>query len=217
MNIGDPQSFNRYAYVSGDPVNFIDPSGLIEGPPCEGGRPVFNSNGIGIGWICPVTRTYGPGGGGGGGRPPIVDTGGGRGSLSLPTQVNEDDDTFQKCVERGVLKGLKRFEEDNELLIGQVAVKVGFSTLAALVALVVAEPTPLGELTLAGLLTALVTVSAVVYAVNAVVDYIFEDARLRNALKRGIEDAIEECKVKPGTPSTLPSANEVLEVFTRRK
>ncbi len=28
MNIGDPQSFNRYAYVSGDPVNFIDPSGL---------------------------------------------------------------------------------------------------------------------------------------------------------------------------------------------
>lgn len=28
MNIGDPQSFNRYSYVTNDPVNFVDPSGL---------------------------------------------------------------------------------------------------------------------------------------------------------------------------------------------
>jgi RHS repeat-associated protein len=28
MSIGDPQSFNRYAYVGNDPVNLIDPSGL---------------------------------------------------------------------------------------------------------------------------------------------------------------------------------------------
>ncbi len=28
MQLGDPQSFNRYAYVSGDPINFVDPSGL---------------------------------------------------------------------------------------------------------------------------------------------------------------------------------------------
>jgi hypothetical protein len=27
-NLGDPQSFNRYAYVQNDPVNFVDPSGL---------------------------------------------------------------------------------------------------------------------------------------------------------------------------------------------
>jgi len=28
MSLGDPQSFNRYAYTQNDPVNFVDPSGL---------------------------------------------------------------------------------------------------------------------------------------------------------------------------------------------
>ena len=33
MRVGDPQSFNRYAYVTDDPVNFTDPTGLYrEGP-----------------------------------------------------------------------------------------------------------------------------------------------------------------------------------------
>jgi hypothetical protein len=29
MNLGDPQSFNRYSYVTSDPTNFVDPSGLL--------------------------------------------------------------------------------------------------------------------------------------------------------------------------------------------
>src|SRR5260370_20618500 len=28
-NLGDPQSFNRYAYTQNDPVNFVDPTGLM--------------------------------------------------------------------------------------------------------------------------------------------------------------------------------------------
>jgi RHS repeat-associated protein len=31
MTIGDPQSFNRYNYVNNDPVNLVDPSGLMAG------------------------------------------------------------------------------------------------------------------------------------------------------------------------------------------
>jgi RHS repeat-associated protein len=29
MNLGDPQSFNRYSYVGNEPTNFVDPSGLL--------------------------------------------------------------------------------------------------------------------------------------------------------------------------------------------
>jgi len=33
MSIGGPQSFNRYSYVQNDPVNLIDPSGLLKAAP----------------------------------------------------------------------------------------------------------------------------------------------------------------------------------------
>jgi len=29
MNLGDPQSFNRYSYVQNQPTNFVDPTGLV--------------------------------------------------------------------------------------------------------------------------------------------------------------------------------------------
>jgi RHS repeat-associated protein len=29
-DLTDPQSFNRYSYVQNDPVNFVDPSGLLK-------------------------------------------------------------------------------------------------------------------------------------------------------------------------------------------
>ena len=31
-SLTNPQSFNRYAYVQNDPVNFVDPSGLDDVP-----------------------------------------------------------------------------------------------------------------------------------------------------------------------------------------
>jgi hypothetical protein len=54
----DPQSFNRYAYVQNDPVNFVDPSGLMTNADCTG---EFNATGQ-----CSIT---------GGGARPIDDPG----------------------------------------------------------------------------------------------------------------------------------------------
>ncbi len=39
MVINDAQSFNRYAHVQNDPVNFVDPTGLQDDPPPPGGWP----------------------------------------------------------------------------------------------------------------------------------------------------------------------------------
>jgi RHS repeat-associated protein len=40
MNVGDPQSFNRYSYVSNDPTNLVDPTGLKIGDLIgDGGKP----------------------------------------------------------------------------------------------------------------------------------------------------------------------------------
>ena len=57
-SLADPQSFNRYAYVQNDPVNFVDPSGLDDVPP-EPSGPIDT---IIISTSAPYYR---PGGGGG--------------------------------------------------------------------------------------------------------------------------------------------------------
>jgi len=60
-----PQSWNRYSYVHGDPVNFRDPRGVLEAPPdgfCPAEYPDCGGwDWLGGGW------SWGGGGGGGGG------------------------------------------------------------------------------------------------------------------------------------------------------
>jgi RHS repeat-associated protein len=54
-DLGDPQSFNRYAYVQNDPVNFVDPTGLVD---CAG---EFNQTGactIGDGGPSPINDFF---------------------------------------------------------------------------------------------------------------------------------------------------------------
>jgi RHS repeat-associated protein len=50
MNASDPQSFNRYAYVSNDPVNSVDPSGLAE--------QICDADGKCYPWEAPVATAY---------------------------------------------------------------------------------------------------------------------------------------------------------------
>jgi RHS repeat-associated protein len=41
-DVTDPQSFNRYAYVQNDPVNFVDPSGLDPQDPLHPTTPTID-------------------------------------------------------------------------------------------------------------------------------------------------------------------------------
>lgn len=67
MSIGDPQSFNRYSYVSSQPTNYIDPSGLLRIQQCTrywwtnpDGTRSYSS------WFCVVIYDDGGGSMGGG-------------------------------------------------------------------------------------------------------------------------------------------------------
>jgi hypothetical protein len=97
MNLGNPQSFNRYSYVENEPTNFIDPSGLNYqiwrcetrctrncddefgngcGPwDCETCCELVMSGGGGVGPTTSGTTTGGDPGGGGGGNPPFTSRG----------------------------------------------------------------------------------------------------------------------------------------------
>lgn len=48
----NPQSLNRYSYVENDPVNFIDPMGLLKyiGPVYPPNNPSYVGTEYGFGW-----------------------------------------------------------------------------------------------------------------------------------------------------------------------
>jgi RHS repeat-associated protein len=73
-SIGDPQSFNRYAYTQNDPVNFVDPSGLMQ-TICGY---IENANGDGGHWACVELWDWYRWGG--------LESGGGKGTGPEPPQ-----------------------------------------------------------------------------------------------------------------------------------
>jgi RHS repeat-associated protein len=90
-DLGDPQSFNRYAYVQGDPVNFVDPSGL-DGP----GGVTVTDPATGLPFYIPgfnVGVTIGIGGNGTWG-------GGGNDGFASPLSVNPWADALPKGLWR---------------------------------------------------------------------------------------------------------------------
>lgn len=75
MSLGNPQSFNRYSYVSGQPTNYVDPSGLmLAANPAPGKCVRYHYTNLATGegfwgpWICNTSGNGGAGGGNNGGH-----------------------------------------------------------------------------------------------------------------------------------------------------
>jgi RHS repeat-associated protein len=108
MSLGDPQSFNRYSYVGGDAVNFVDPSGLLLiaffYQICESGP---NGDGTICHWAIHFMDTGGSGGnetGGGGGG------GNNLGSSIVKDDKDECDIQYEKDIKQNQrdLNGCRR-------------------------------------------------------------------------------------------------------------
>ena len=113
MRLGNPQSFNRYAYVNNDPTNFVDPTGLL----CYGDHVFYSFDGgkswVYGGFIISYCDSDGPIGGDG--NP--IGGGGGDGSV-LQGQVTSRCPPYNDLTpaQRGAIKqskyeGLSDFQQ----------------------------------------------------------------------------------------------------------
>lgn len=135
MNLNDPQSFNRYAYVQNDPVNHIDPTGLM----CQ----VFSLEGH-IQWVCDPFAWdpfpdqwpgFNPPGGGPGGGPQTPTT------PAVPKKdcnfpAYQQLSAAQKAlVDAGTYNGLSQAERANFLnqtgALGHAGIDLGGARLQA--------------------------------------------------------------------------------------
>ena len=119
MRVPDPQSFNRYAYVHNDPVNFVDPSGLNEEGPYD--TIITTDTWDWNPWSNPLYWRFlfwSPGGGGG--SPEVGNTGGG-GAPPPDPLGDEDLSPDQRKIVEGIdktIKDLLKNKDCRELIQG---------------------------------------------------------------------------------------------------
>lgn len=112
ISISDPQSFNRYAYVQNDPINFRDPSGLnmimIGGGvyDCRDYCGSVNGGPSSCETHCTLVAYFGGMGSSGGGVPPIIDPGPRGGGITVgPSPPKGDTCTLTVYVSAVSLSG----------------------------------------------------------------------------------------------------------------
>jgi RHS repeat-associated protein len=98
MNLGNPESFNRYSYVENDAVNYVDPSGLnaSSGYYTWSCWVTWTSNGDGTNFQITSVTCWNTGGGGGGGDGGSAGGGGG-GGIHETQHANPKPEKPKKC------------------------------------------------------------------------------------------------------------------------
>ena len=138
MSLANPQSFNRYSYVQGQPTNFVDPSGLnAVSWSCY---ITWQSNADGSDWhITSITCSFGSSGGGGGGG------NGGTAHTSSQSTPAYDADCIGKKLDQAAalaqnaVDGIKRsysIQRDfislgQKIAVGITAVGIGLDIIGA--------------------------------------------------------------------------------------
>jgi RHS repeat-associated protein len=209
----NPQSWNRYSYVENDPVNFIDPSGLVIIANFQvcGMVTLEFWNGEAwdstVGWGCWTVTAFFPSPGNSGGR------GSGTQVASVTAEPNQEDKDkkYVDCMKERIPEIYRGWNDTVGTSVGKLIIKLGLTLVITAVGAAVGGLIKKGV----GALLGAVAGAAIGLAATDAIDTIFEIRDANNDFWEKAKDAHDKCSLHAyGTLTPYPGDSRIKDFIT---